>query len=360
MDRQWMIYGAYGYTGEQMVREAVKRGLRPIIAGRSRDKLTPLVNELGIECRVFDLAQAKDGLRGVSVVLNCAGPFSSTAKTLVAACLDSGIHYVDITGEIPVFEMCHGLNDKARQAGVVLCPGAGFDIVPTDCLAAMLKERMPQAETIDLAFSFGTRPSIGTARSIVEGIEVGGLIRRNLQLKSVGNGYRIRRIAFPSGTRWGVTIPWGDVYTAGVSTKVPNGMVYTALPLPLALMLRITSPLRGLLASHWAQRQLNSLVDRIFRGGPSAEARANQRTEFWGEAVSASGQRITASMSAPNVYSLTVDTALTIAQHCFEKPVNPGYCTPSMLMGSNFISSRPGVEMAMAIMADFIRAKLQG
>lgn len=343
--QQWMIYGAYGYTGELMVREAVRRGLRPMIAGRSASKLEPLAKELGLEYRAFDLSQADANVVGMSAVLNCAGPFSSTAHTWIDACLKARVHYVDITGEIPVFQLGHSRDADARQAGIIVCPGAGFDIVPTDCLAAMLKQDVPDAETINLAFSFGTRPSVGTARTIVEGIEAGGLIRRRHALTTVANGYRIRRVDFPNGRRWAVTIPWGDVYTAGVSTGAANGMVYTALPLMLGLVMRITSPLRGLLATRWAQKWLDRLAVRLFGGGPDADARDNQRSEFWGEALGASGNYSTATISAPNVYALTVDTALTITQHCLSTSTQAGYYTPSMLMGSEFISRRPGVDV---------------
>lgn len=340
-----MIYGGYGYTGELMVREAVRRGLHPVIAGRSESKLAPLADELGLEYRAFDVDHAADHLRDIAVVLNCAGPFSSTAKPLVEACLETHTHYVDITGEIPVFQLCHGLDAQAKAAGVVLCPGAGFDIVPTDCLAAMFKEQMPDAVTIDLAFSFGTRPSIGTARTIVEGVEIGGLIRRRHRMTQVANGYRIKRVHFPQGTRWAVTIPWGDVYTAGISTGVPNGMVYTALPLALGILMRMTNPLQSLLATKWARCLLNRAVDRLFGGGPDVHARANQRTEFWGEAVDAAGNQLRARMTAPNVYALTVDTALEIAVHCLSAPLPTGYFTPSMLLGAGFIASRPGVKV---------------
>lgn len=345
MSQTWMIYGGYGYTGELVVREAVQRGLRPVIAGRSASKLAPLADELGLECRAFDVGQASTHLRDIAVVLNCAGPFSSTAKPLVEACLETRTHYVDITGEIPVFELCHGLDAQAKALGVVLCPGAGFDIVPTDCLAAMLKQRMPDAVTIDLAFSFGTRPSIGTARTIVEGIEAGGLIRRDHCLQQVVNGYRIKHIPFPQAARWAVTIPWGDVYTAGVSTGVPNGMVYTALPWALGVLIRIINPLRSLLATKWAQRLLNRVVNRLFSGGPDAQTRADQRTEFWGEAVNAIGNRLSVRMTAPNVYALTVDTALEIAGHCLSAPDRSGYFTPSTLLGAGFMASRPGVKV---------------
>ncbi len=342
-----MIYGASGYTGEFMAREAVRRGLRPVIAGRTESKLVPLANELGLPYRAFAVEQATAGMRGMAAVLNCAGPFSATATALVHACLGVLAHYVDITGEIPVFELCRALDADAQKAGILLCPGAGFDIVPTDCLAALLKDHMPAARTIDLAFSFGTRPSIGTARTIIEGIEAGGLIRRDHRLVPVANGYRIRRIPFPGGPRWSVTIPWGDVYTAGLSTGVPDGMVYTAMPLPLCLLMRVTSPLRGLLAARWTQRQLNRVADRMFSGGPDTETRARQRTEFWGEAVDSLGRWAAATISAPNVYALTVDTALTITAYCLSQTGQSGYVTPSMLLGAGFIASCSGVKMSV-------------
>lgn len=344
-ERPWMIYGAYGYTGELMVREAVRRGLRPVIAGRTEAKLAPLAAELGLQYRAFELEQAGDKLEGLSAVLNCAGPFSSTAKPVIEACLRTRVHYIDISGEIAVFQLCASLDEAAREAGVVLCPGAGFDIVPTDCLAAMLKERMPDAQTIDLAFSFGTRPSIGTVRTLIEGATGAGLIRRDHRLTPVANGYRISKLPFPNGRRWSVTIPWGDVYTAGVSTGVPNGMVYTALPLALCLLLRVTNPMRGLLATEWAQRRLDRLASRIFRGGPDAQALTDQGTEFWGQAVDAEGRRVSATMSGPNVYALTIDTALAIAEHCLGGTDRGGYLTPSMLKGAQFFASRRGVQV---------------
>ncbi|WBU54406.1 trans-acting enoyl reductase family protein [Paracoccus sp. SCSIO 75233] len=342
--RNLMIYGAYGYTGELIVRAAVERGHQPIIAGRSEGKLLPLAEELLLDYRAFNAEDAAEHLADVGTVLNCAGPFSRTAAPLVAACLDRKTHYVDITGEIPVFSHCHDLDEAARQAGVILCPGAGFDIVPTDCLAASLKERLPNAETINLAFSFGTKPSIGTAKTTLEALEHGGLVRRDHKLEQVGNAYDIRKIPFPEGDRWAATIPWGDVFTSGVSTGVPNGMVYAALPRSLAIAMRLASPFRGLLGKDSVKKRLEKMVEARFAGGPDDEARSEQRTEFWGEAIAPDGERVALSFSAPNVYSLTVDTAVEIAAWCQAQSGASGYATASMIMGADFITTRPGVS----------------
>lgn len=343
MKNQLMIYGAYGYTGELMVREAVRLGIKPIIAGRTAGKLKPVADALGLEARVFDVTNADFNLEDVAVVVNCAGPFASTAPSMIEACLRQRVHYIDITGEIPVFQYCHEQDMRARAAGIMICPGAGFDIVPTDCLAASLKERLPDADRIDIAFNFGTRPSIGTIKTSIEGAAKSGMIRRDSRLVPVPQAHKIRRIPFPGGKRWGAAIPWGDVYTAGISTGVPNGIVFGAVPLALAIGMRLGSLVRPLLAMPAVNRSLQRLAERFLDGGPKAEALHSERTEFWAEATNPKGQRVTGFMSGPNVYALTVDTAMAIAQHCLTQPVKTGYQTPSMLMGSQFFARRPGV-----------------
>jgi short subunit dehydrogenase-like uncharacterized protein len=341
--KQWLIYGAYGYTGELIAREAVRHGQRPILGGRSEQKLRPLAEELGLEHRAFDVAQAKESLAGVTVLLNCAGPFATTVRPFVEACLHLRVHYIDITGEIPVFQFCHSQDAQAKQAGIILCPGAGFDIVPTDCLAALLKEALPDATEINLAFTSGSRLSHGTAQTMVEGLGKGGMIRRNGELVAVPSGYRLRRIPFPSGTRWAATIPWGDVYTAGVSTGVPNTLVYVATPLAMGLAMRAANPLRFVLKAPSVKQWLRKKVDRRYAGGPDEAARKRGHAELWGEAVNPAGHRIVARMTTPNGYTLTADAAVEIAMHCLNPAEISGYTTPSHLMGSRFILSRPGV-----------------
>ena len=338
-----MIYGAYGYTGELIAREAVRRGLRPVIGGRNGEKLKALAAELDLEARAFPVDDARNHLDGIRTVLNCAGPFSQTAAMLAEACIARGVHYVDVTGEIPALAHCHQLDAQARDAGVILCPGAGFDVVPTDCLAATLKARKPDAVSLNLAFSFGTKPSVGTAKTTVEGLKQGGMIRRNHVLTRVPDGYDIRRIAFPGGQRWAATVPYGDVYTAGVSTGIPNITVYSAAPLAARIAMKMANPLRRLLATAFVQRHLKRLVERKLSGGPDEQERAQQRTEYWGEAVDADGGRIALGFTAPNVYALTVDTALAIVAHCAAQTQKAGFFTPSMLLGADFISTRPGV-----------------
>jgi short subunit dehydrogenase-like uncharacterized protein len=163
-----LIYGANGYTGRLIVAEAVRRGLKPVLAGRDRDALDALAAPSALTRRVFelnDIGEIERNLDGMRIVLNCAGPFSRTCAPLLEACLRTRCHYLDITGEIDVFAHCHQTHRRAQHEGVVVFPGTGFDVVPTDCVAAMLKRRLPDASHLLLAFEAAGGPSPGTAKN---------------------------------------------------------------------------------------------------------------------------------------------------------------------------------------------------
>ena len=226
-----LIYGAYGYTGRLIVDECVRRGLRPVVAGRRADLLGPVADAHGLQVRAFSLddpAALRGGLEGVRLVIHAAGPFVRTSATMVAACLASGADYLDITGEIGVFEACMRRDADARKAGVVLLPGVGFDVVPTDCLSARLAEQLPDAMLLELAFCGGGSFSRGTLKTMVLGQDQGGAIRKDGRIVRVPVGWKTQPISFRDKSRVGVTIPWGDVSTAHWSTGIPNIHTYIA------------------------------------------------------------------------------------------------------------------------------------
>src|SRR4029077_10265290 len=152
---------ANGFTGRLIAERAHERGLRPAVAGRNRGAIEALGARLALEARVFDLSEPDtldEGLQGARLVLHCAGPYSQTSRPMVEACLRRGVHYLDITGEYAVLEAVLGRDAEARTARVVLLPAVGFDVVPTDCLAAKLHAQLPDATRLELAFSGGLQP----------------------------------------------------------------------------------------------------------------------------------------------------------------------------------------------------------
>jgi len=341
----WIIYGANGYTGELMAREAARRGLQPTLAGRDAAAVAAVAQELELDSKVFlldEVAGIRAAIRGSQLVLHCAGPFSVTAEPMIEACLAEGVHYLDITGEISVFEHAHSRDQEARRADVVLLPGVGFDVVPTDCLAASLVEALPAATQLRLAFEMTGGASRGTAKTSIEGLGSGGWVRRDGKLKQVPMAWKTRKIPFAHGERLGVTIPWGDVYTAFISTGIPNIEVYISLPPALIAWLRRLRWLQPLLGLAPLQALLKRRVESK-PGGPSAQVREGSYGELWGEVQSADGRKISATLTTPNGYDLTVSAGLGIVEYLLENTVEGGYYTPSLLMGSGYVATLPGV-----------------
>lgn len=342
-----LIYGANGYTGRMITAEAARRGLKPILAGRDRDALDALAGPLKLTRRVFGLddpAEIVRNLDGVDILLNCAGPFSRTCEPLLEACLAHRIHYLDITGEIDVFALCHRAHNRAQHERIVVFPGTGFDVVPTDCLAAMLKQRLPDANHLVLAFEAAGGPSPGTAKTSVEGMAKGGRARINGELTDVPLAWKSREFTrADGGTRSAMTIPWGDVYTAFVSTGIPNIETYMALPPKTIARMRWMRHLRPLLALAPVQKYMQTRAGQT--PGPSSTRRERSGSYVWGEVRNAAGKQAKLALTAPNGYDLTVTASLGIVEHLLTTKPAGGYYTPSMLMGAEYVLGLPGVKL---------------
>lgn len=337
MSNNFLIYGANGYTGELIVRFAVERGMKPLLAGRNAARVESLAKKHNLDFRVFALeetAKLDSALREVAFVLHCAGPFSITSQPMVEACLRTGKHYLDITGEIAVFEAMASLDKKAKEANVMIMSGVGFDVVPSDCLALHLKNRLPSATNLTLAFYGLGRISHGTQATMTMNVGKGGAVRQNGQITSVPTAYKTREIDFGEVKKLGVTIPWGDVSTAFYSTGIPNIEVYTIVPPPQMKLLKISRYLGWLLATKPLQSLLQS---QIPEGGPSDEEREKGKTYLWGEATDEQGNRVEARQQGVEGYTLTVLAALKIAEKILEGNFCPGYQTPAKCYGADLI-----------------------
>jgi short subunit dehydrogenase-like uncharacterized protein len=340
-----LVYGANGYTGTLVAERAAERGLPLVVAGRQAEAVAALGRRLSVEHRVFaldDPAEVDRGLAGVKVLLNCAGPFTRTAQPLAAACLRARAHYLDVTGEIAVFAGLFGRDAEARAAGIMLLPGVGFDVVPTDCLAAHLHQRLPAATHLRLAFRAAGGMSRGTATTSIEGAGQGGCIRQDGVLTPVPAGHRTIEVDFGRGPRKAIAIPWGDVFTAHVTTGIPNVEVYIAVPARIRIGLRMTRLLGPVLRAAPVQRMLKA---RLQRGpaGPTAEQRRERNSLLWGEARDPSGAAVISRMVTPEGYELTRLSAVAVAERVLAGESKPGFQTPARAFGRDFILGFPGV-----------------
>ena len=355
-----LIYGSYGYTGDLIAREAADRETDPILAGRNPGELLPQANDLDLRGRAFEADEAADELHDVDAVLNCAGPFSRTADGLAEACIETGTHYLDITAEIPVFERLARRGGDAEAAGVTLLPGVGFDVVPTDCLAAHLVERLPDATHLSLAVEAGGSLSPGTLKTMLAGVGDGGAVRESGRLRVLERP-RAREIDFGEGARGTVSVPWGDVSTASHTTGVPNVEVYAALPESARKLLgaRARRSLEAALGVGPVRSLLERAIDRYVEG-PSARQRERGRALLWGEARvesddggdgasendggTADDRRAVSRLRTPETYALTVETALLIAGRVLDGEAPTGFATPAGAFGPDLILDVDGVE----------------
>ena len=343
----FLLYGAYGYTGKLITRRAAERGLTPLLSGRNAAKLRVMADEYGFPYRAVELSnrtELHDILKEVPVALHAAGPFIETAEPMMEACIATGTHYLDITGEIPVFAMAAKKGPAAEKAGVMLMSGVGFDVVPTDCLAAYLKDKMPEATELTLAFAWkGGMLSHGTAKTMLGGLGHGGAIRENGAIKPVKAAYHTREFPFTDRADLrAVTIPWGDVFTAYFTTGIPNIKTYFAVPPKQIKLMERSNFLGPLLRLGPVKNYLRKKIEAK-PAGPDDTQRGKAETYIYGEVKDVSGKTVAARLRTPEGYTLTAVTAIDIVEKVIAGRVEPGYRTPAGLYGADLIMEADGV-----------------
>lgn len=345
MRSRLLVYGATGYTGGLLAALAGERGLAPIVAGRSREKVEALAARLGAEARVAsvdDAAALAEMLRDVACVISSAGPFAQTARQMFEACCLSGTHYLDVTGEIDVFALAETFDARARRAGVMLLPGIGFDVVPSDCLAAHVAARLGAPRAVRIALAAGGTPTHGTAKTALAMLAAPLRVRRGGRLVALPSGSLVRRFDFGEGPVRCVGVPMGDVVTAAHSTGARDVEVYMRGGAPLRLGLRAAQWLGPLLASGPVQRALGSWIDRLPEG-PSEEERLGTRAVVVAE-VEGEGRTARARLETPSGYETTRLAGVEAARRVLAGEAKPGFQTPATAFGADFVLALPGVK----------------
>lgn len=349
--QNFLLYGANGYTGELIARFAAKYQLTPILAGRRKEAIEPLATKLGLPFLVFDLNDGKalrKALSDVKLVMHCAGPYDDTAKPVVEACLETQTHYIDLNGDLDVFEMIRTYDEQAKQNNVMLLPGAGFDVVPTDCIASTLKNKMPDATHLEIAFTIlGSKLSRGTARTTVLKLGEPGAIRKNGIITPEAVGKRGRTIEFitaesKSQKQFVMSIPWGDVSTAYFSTGIPNIISYTGMAKGVYMFNKAQFLFNWLLRTSFVRNLVRKIINSQ-SPGPDDTMRDNAVSLIWAQVRNAKGEIATATMQTPEAYSLTATSMLHIAKKILEGNYKAGYQTPSSAYGPDLIMEMQGV-----------------
>lgn len=347
----WVLYGATGYTGVLLAEEAARRGHKPVLAGRSADKLRAIGERLGLPWKAVPLDDAA-GLRalleGKGAVLHAAGPFVETSRPMADACLDVGCSYLDITGELPVFRALFDRDAEAKAKKVALIPGVGFDVVPSDCLASYVASKLPGADTLQIALVAIGTPSAGTAKSLLGIIPDGGFVRRDGQLIPYPLGKGIHRVRFSGRESYVVPGPIADLVTAWHATKIPNITVSLAVPSGLARTMEaiwplgaVGLPLIGRLMKTKAIRAWLDATVEARTAGPDAAGRQKGRCYLYAKASRSDGTFAEAWLETAEGYELTRHCAISAVEQVLEKKP-AGTLAPSTAFGADFILRMPG------------------
>ncbi|GGR34729.1 saccharopine dehydrogenase family protein [Deinococcus ruber] len=342
-----LLYGASGFMGELIAREAARQGLPVTLAGRTEASLAVLGTELGLPYRVFALDNpdaAQQALGGHRILINASGPFHVTAAPLLRHALNAGVHYLDLAGEVEDFVAVQARDAEAVARGVRLMPGVGFGVFPTDSLAVFLHGLLPDAVRLTLAFETQGGVSQETAQTVLYGLAHGGVARRGGALRPVPAAWKRRRIEFGSGPRTALFNPWrADLISAYASTGIADIDTYSVVPQPLASLMRLDAVWPALVRSQAVQRLLQRQVATQARG-PSASERAAGRTAVYGEIENLEGQRVAARLFGPEAYRFSAQSAVLAARLVLQGQHRPGYRTPAEVFGPDALLSLPDVR----------------
>jgi len=342
----FLLYGANGYTGRLIAQMASGYDLKPILAGRNESSIKSLAESLALSYRVLDLSDTEklcEVLREVPLVLHAAGPFLHTSSLMIEACIASKTHYLDITGEIPVFEAAKLYDAKAKQAGIMLMPGVGFDVVPTDCTALYLKEHMPDATHLKLAFAMiGGKLSHGTAATMTENMGEGGMVREKGNIVRKPLGQKGFWVDFGLKKLFVMSIPWGDISTAYTTTGIQNIETYAAASPKTFSLLKWQFFYNWILRTSFVRNQARKKI-KLKPAGPSDEMRSKAKSLVWGEVQNAVGEKKSVRLECPEGYTLTGLSSLIIIKKVLEGNLKTGYQTPAGVYGADLVMEIPGV-----------------
>ncbi|MHA2179878.1 MAG: saccharopine dehydrogenase family protein [Promethearchaeota archaeon] len=338
----WMLYGAYGYTGKLIAQEAKNRSHSPILAGRSKEKLLSVAEKLNMDYKILDLKnedKLAESLKNIDLVFHAAGPYKYTSEPMVKACLKTGTNYVDITGEVQVFEQNFKYDKEAREKKIAIISGVGFDVVPTDCLAKYVSEKIANPILLDLGITAMSNPSPGTLKTMLEYFHTGQLVRRDGELTGLKKDI-IRKIQFSDKERVVRPVTWGDLATAYRTTHIPNITTYMPLPKKFPSLLQsLGVSAKDFSENEESKKKVKDWVEKNIYG-PDQVKRETYRCYLWAQVTNEKGENAQAWIETMESYQFTAVAGV----RCVEKILNLkpiGVLTPALAFGADFVLEIP-------------------
>jgi short subunit dehydrogenase-like uncharacterized protein len=338
MSLPFLLYGSNGFVGNVIAEYALHNNLELILAGRDKEAVKAQADKLKIPYKVFDLTDTRaiDAvLEQAPVVLNCAGPYVHTFKPILDGCLRTGTHYLDISGEVPVYEAIAVHDRQAKERGVMLMPGVGFDILVTDCLAVHLKNRLPSATHLALAYHMDGPAGLppGTFKTMVEMVPYGVRVRKEGRIQEVPSRTE-RMIDFGKGPEKSLLLTWGDIFMAYHSTGITNIENYAAFPEATMKQISAIDRLRPLFKSSF----IRNMLKKGAPVGPTPKQRSHTCTHVWGQVVDDQGNKATARLHGPEAaVTWTTQSALAVVGKVLDGSFEPGFMTPALVYGPDFV-----------------------
>lgn len=339
MQKKWMIYGAYGYTGKLMIREALKKGKKPIIAGRDDKKLYKFSQDYDLKYKYFELNDIDEiaaNLEDIDVIYNLAGPYSQTSDNIIQACIKSKTHYLDLAGEIEIYENAFSYNSQALANNIAIICGAGFNVVATESAAALASSMIDNCDTIEVAMAALTSPSYGTFSQTMEILPKGGKTIVNGEYVNSAIGSERKFISYGDLNLMSYTVPMGELPVIKRSCEANNIKVYLSLSKPLSTTFDFFHDSISKFSSKRYGKVILKKFAKHFIKGPTIRQNMNENAYVWATAASKTGAKAEIVISTPEAYYFTVKVGVKIVEELMSGNYS-GALTPVQAFGKDMI-----------------------
>jgi short subunit dehydrogenase-like uncharacterized protein len=225
-----------------------------------------------------------------------------------------------------VFRALYDLDERARQAGITIMPGAGFGVIATNCLARYVSDAVGGAAVLEVA----TRAAVaqqgpGVAATRQQNMPYGGWIRQAGHLQPCPLGSGIITITLPDGPCLIMPLPTGDLEAAFQATGAADITAYGAVP---------GDPASGPKASD-----------------PPADQHPAYQSFGWARATGPDGATTQAWLQTGESYAFTGTASIRAVEETLARS-QPGAFSPAAAFGADFVLTIPGTSRTDTIPAE--------